>query len=557
MKVDIRNESSLLIWKHLRHASQEIKRETLHQLFQKTPKRADIFHIRHQNLLLDYSKQKVNLNVMQRLSQLAKNSRVISAFDNMMSGAVVNQSEGRSALHTALRLPQGQKLVVKGEDITQKVHTTLHAMELIVHKLHAGYWRGCTGEPITDVVNIGVGGSDLGPFFACQALHEFVPENAQHLQVHFVSSMDGIHIDRLLKKLNPATTLFIVASKSFKTPDTLGNAKIAKAWLHSLDSEYHERMKHHFIGVSSSAERMTEFGIQHQLPVFDWVGGRFSLWSAIGLPIAIKLGMKHFRELLAGAHAIDQHVINAPIANNIPLTMGLIAVWNASFLDIHAHTILPYDERMRHLPGYLSQLEMESNGKAVTHDGQIVASQTSPIVWGNVGANAQHAYFQLLHQGTHYVSSDFIAPISRYENATDITEQQRALQEQEKLMLANCITQSRLLAFGDQIKDGDSTPHLKYRGDQPSSTLLMDRLTPYNLGSLLAIYEHKVFVMATLWNINPFDQWGVEMGKRMAQSMLADIQNPQDSQQSHYDSSSALLLNAVKKQNHYGSSNQS
>lgn len=462
-------------------------------------------------LYLDFSKQRLDADTFAVLLQLAEQADLPGAIQHLLRGDRVNGSEDRPALHTALRLPRGEALLVEDENVNVAVHASLDRVRSVVERIHAHQWRGVTGEAITDVVSIGVGGSDLGPYLVTQALAEFAPPEARGLRLHFVSSIDGTQIADLLDALRPETTLFIVASKSFTTIDTLSNIETALAWMMARIPDRTRVVRHHVIGVSAKPEKMTEFGIpeSNQIPFWDWVGGRFSLWSAIGLPIALQLGMAGFEQLLAGAHAMDKHFSEASLADNLPVIMGLLTVWNSTFLGINAQAILPYDARLKLFPSYLTQLVMESNGKSVDRDGQALDYKTCPILWGEVGSNAQHAFYQLLHQGTQPVTCDFIAPIRRYSRCD---EAGTSLQSQHLLSLANCFAQSRGLMLGDPSEDG----HRHYPGNQPSNTLLLGELTPYSMGQLIALYEHQVYVASVIWNINPFDQWGVELGKKMA-----------------------------------------
>jgi glucose-6-phosphate isomerase len=416
--------------------------------------------------------------------------------------------------------------------------------------VHSRQWRGFSGRAITDVVNIGVGGSDLGPFMACQALNEFVPEEAARLHVHFVSSIDGTQLSDLLGTLRPETTLFIISSKSFTTIDTLSNAHTALQWMLKAVNNQELIVAHHFIGISTQPQKMLAWGIpeNNQILFWEWVGGRFSLWSGIGLPIALKVGMANFEAMLAGAHFMDNEFSQKPLAQNLPVLLGLVGVWNATFLDIRAHSVLPYDGRLKYFPSYLSQLEMESNGKSVDKQGVSLDYATCPVLWGEVGPNAQHAFYQLLHQGTQVVSCDFIAPIKRYTGGVYSAEAQRSLQSQHQLALANCLAQSRVLMLGDASTDSDAnTPNFKrYRGNQPSTTLLLDELSPYTLGALVALYEHKVFVMSVIWDINPFDQWGVELGKKIADKMTSALAMQEEVA---FDASTMHLLDIISKAN--------
>ena len=454
----------------------------------------------------------------------AKEKSLSGWVQRLFTDEAINYTEDRAAMHWALRLPKDDQ---KYPELTQLVHTQLDRMYQLVEKIHAGQCRGSTGEVIQDVVNIGVGGSDLGPLMVNHALSDYKVKTTKPLKVHFVSTMDGSQLSELLHQLRPETTLFIISSKSFGTIDTLSNAQTVRQWLEKALGSQKSVVQHHFVGVSTKPEKMTQWGIapENQFLLWDWVGGRYSLWSCIGLPIALQIGVDGFKQLLAGAYAIDQHFQNTAFEQNIPVLMGLLGVWNNNFLNIQTHAVLPYDGRLKYFASYLQQLEMESNGKSIQRDNEKVELNTCPIVWGEVGPNAQHAFYQLLHQGTHSVSCDFIAPVHRY-NANQFTyaESAGSLVEQHHLALSNCLAQSRLLAFGNQALNADELSQLpaykQYEGNQPSSTLLMQELSPYSLGMLIALYEHKVFVQSVIWNINPFDQWGVEKGKEIANQIL-------------------------------------
>lgn len=508
---------------------------TLTQLFDTNPTRVDDFHLFAPYMVVDFAKECLDKNTLDTLITLANECDLSKKINDLMEGEQVNDSERRPALHTALRLPRDSRLVVDGVDVVAQVHESLDKCESIAHRIRTGVWRGYSGHAITDVVSIGVGGSDLGPLMAVDALVEY---KDTPINVHFVSNMDGTHLQNLLGRLSPETTVFIIASKSFGTVDTLSNASTALAWLMTFTTK-DVALRRHFIGISANPSRMTDWGIHddNQLIFWQWVGGRFSMWSAISLSVAIAIGMENFKRLLAGAYRMDRHFQTAPLYQNAPVIMGLLAVWNSTFLGIHGHTVLPYDGRLKFLPSYLTQLEMESNGKSVTKDGQTVDYATCPILWGEVGSNAQHAFYQLLHQGTQRVSCDFIACINRYDANSELAHQHR-------LALSNCLAQSRVLAFGnDALPDLTSSPNHRYRGNQPSTTILLDSLTPESLGSLIALYEHKVYVASVLWGINPFDQWGVEMGKVMANSVF-DVMNGRN--KGDFDSSTHFLLDIIK-----------
>ncbi|GAA5588073.1 glucose-6-phosphate isomerase [Acinetobacter calcoaceticus] len=502
------------------------------ELFATEPDRFQQYSVKFDQLVFDYSKHRVTQDILEQLVALAKTKQLNQWIERFFSQDKVNCTEQRAAMHWALRLPADYS---KFPDLTEQVHSQLQRMYTLVEKIHAGQYRGATGEVIQDVVNIGVGGSDLGPQMVTHALSDFKVKTAKPLNIHFVSTMDGSQLSELLHQLRPETTLFIISSKSFGTIDTLSNAQTVRQWLEKALGKHARVLKSHFVGVSTKADKMAEWGIapENQLLLWDWVGGRYSLWSCIGLPIALTIGVEGFQQLLAGAHAIDEHFQNTSFEQNIPVLMGLLGVWNNNFLNIQTHAVLPYDGRLKYFAAYLQQLEMESNGKSVQRSGQKVELDTCPIVWGEVGPNAQHAFYQLLHQGTQAVSCDFIAPIQRY-NSDHFTyvENAEALVEQHHLALSNCLAQSRLLAFGNEALDStelEKLPiHKQYEGNQPSSTVLLKELNPYSLGMLIALYEHKVFVQSVIWNINPFDQWGVEKGKQIADQLLPILNGVQN-----------------------------
>ena len=520
----------------------------LNTLFAEDSKRFNHFSVEYDQIVLDFSKHRINQSIINGLVELADERNLGQWIQKLFSTELINYTEQRAAMHWALRLPKDSSFQ---PEITEQVHVQLDRMYALVEKIHSGQYRGATGEVIQDVVNIGVGGSDLGPLMVTHALSDFKVPTAKPLAVHFVSTMDGSQLSELLHQLRPETTLFIISSKSFGTIDTLSNAQTVRQWLEKALGYNDKILKNHFIGVSTKPEKMTEWGIaaDKQLLLWDWVGGRYSLWSCIGLPIALTIGIQGFKQLLAGAHAIDQHFRTTSFELNIPVLMGLLGAWNNNFLDIQTHAVLPYDGRLKYFAAYLQQLEMESNGKSIQRDGEKVSLATCPIVWGEVGPNAQHAFYQLLHQGTHKVSCDFIAPVKRYNsNQFTYAENADALIEQHHLALSNCLAQSRLLAFGNQALSQDELNELprykQYEGNQPSSTILLKELNPYSLGMLIAMYEHKVFVQSVLWNINPFDQWGVEKGKEIANQLLP-ILNHEIDDISTFDASTQGLLRII------------
>ncbi|MFW1857371.1 glucose-6-phosphate isomerase [Acinetobacter defluvii] len=518
----------------------------LNELFESEKNRFEQYSVQYQDLTFDFSKHRIDQAVLQTLIQFAKSKDLGQWIERLFSEEQINYTEQRAAMHWALRQP-----IQNPHHVVKAVHEQLERMYALVEKIHAGQYRGVTGEVIQDVVNIGVGGSDLGPLMVTHALSDYKVHTAKPLNVHFVSTMDGSQLSELLHQLRPETTLFIISSKSFGTIDTLSNAQTVRQWLEKALGQCEGILKNHFIGVSTKPEKMSAWGIapDNQLLLWDWVGGRYSLWSCIGLPIALTIGVNGFKQLLAGAYAMDKHFQQADFSENLPVLMAMLGVWNNNFLNIQTHAVLPYDGRLKYFAAYLQQLEMESNGKSIQRNNEKVEYDTCPILWGEVGPNAQHAFYQLLHQGTHAVSCDFIAPVHRY-NANQFTyaENAEALVEQHHLALSNCLAQSRLLAFGNQALNqeelSDLPKYQQYEGNQPSTTLLMKELSPYSLGMLIALYEHKVFVQSVMWNINPFDQWGVEKGKEIANQLLP-ILNQQQHDLSALDASTQGLIKVL------------
>ncbi len=508
--------------------------------------RATRFSVELEELFLDYSKNRITDETLQLLIDLAEQQELPAWIDRLLSGEAVNDTENRPAMHSALRAG-GLGVAGKAEEVQAEIDQQFKKMEGLVDKIRAGHWRGFSGKPITDVVNIGVGGSDLGPLMMTSALQTI----KSPISLHFVSSIDGTQTSNLLKKLNQETTLFVLASKSFTTIDTLSNAETAKDWLQEVISDQETLLSQHFVGVSTKPDMMAEWGIpvDNQLVFWDWVGGRYSMWSAIGLPIALQIGMSGFKDMLAGAATMDRHFGSAPLEQNIPALMGLIDVWNINFLDIHAKAILPYDARLKYLPSYFEQLVMESNGKSVNRNGEKVNYKTCPILWGEVGPNAQHAFYQLLHQGTQPVMCDFIAPVERDDfDAFGDSEKDESLRYQHELALANCFAQSRVLMLGDAaipdgIKQQFNSPFKHYPGNQPSNTILLRSISAKTMGMLVALYEHKTFVESVIWEINPFDQWGVELGKLIAKETHSAIKDAQ--KVSEFDSSTQNLIKRV------------
>ncbi len=536
-------------WKSLQSHYQAIADTHMRALFDNEPDRFGQFSLNLDDFLFDYSKNRITTETMDLLFRLARARDVEGWRERMFSGEHINSTEDRAVLHTALRSPTDGEVMVDGENVMPKVKSVLGQMRALTVAVRGGIWKGHTGKPVTDVVNIGIGGSDLGPAMVSEALGPYHPEE---IKFHFVSNVDGTHIDETLAGLNPETTLFIVASKTFTTKETMTNAMTARHWLSDIYGE--DAISRHFIAVSSNRPAVTEFGIDsaNMFDIWDWVGGRYSVWSAVGLPLALAIGMSRFEEFLAGAHSMDDHFRNAPLDANMPVIMALLGIWNSNFLGAQCHAILPYNQCLRLLPAYLQQADMESNGKGVTRDGAIVDYNTGPVIFGAPGTNAQHSFFQLLHQSPRLVSCDFIAA----------AETDNPGGEHNHILLANFFAQSEALMKGkteaeardeltaqglegDQLED--LLPHIMFAGNRPSNSILVRHFDPFTLGSLLALYEHKIFVQGVIWGINSFDQWGVELGKKLATRILAEMQS--GDYKSNHDSSTNGLISYFCKLN--------
>ncbi|MDB5761486.1 MAG: glucose-6-phosphate isomerase [Herminiimonas sp.] len=509
----------------LKHHYDVAKNWQLRSLFASNPQRFFELSAEAAGLLLDYSKNRLDGATMALLFALARECGVEPRRDAMFAGEKINVTEQRPALHTALRAPRSTVLEVDGEDVVKDVHAVLDRMEIFTERIRSGQWTGFSGKAITDVVNIGIGGSYLGPKMACQALRAF---SHPRLTMHFVSNVDGHDLDALLQKVDPATTLFIIASKTFTTLETMMNAQSARKWFLSRSTA--ANLPRHFVAISTNTEGVKAFGIdpENMFPFWDWVGGRYSIWSAIGVSVALAIGFEHFRQFLAGAHAMDQHFRTAPLEQNMPVILALVGVWYRNFFNSTSISIAPYHQDLLHFPGYLQQLEMESNGKQVAIDGTPLPVASCPVIWGDVGTNGQHAYFQLLHQGTDLIPVDFIAAV----------KPNHSLEGHHAALLANCFAQSEAFMRGktaDEVRadlqaegmtqsDIDAlVPHKTFPGNRPSNTILMKALMPATLGALIALYEHKVLVQGTLWNVNSFDQWGVELGKVLAKTIQSEL----------------------------------
>ncbi len=517
-------------WQQLKPLAADANSENITDYFNQNPNRHQDYALRQEGLYLDYSKNLVSDKVRQCLTALAEQSPLKEKMAAMFAGERINTTEDRSVLHTVLRDLDGDDHVVDGANLTQAIAAELDKMDRFAESVRSGNWTGETGKAITDIVNIGIGGSDLGPKMVCKALEQYAHER---INFHFISNVDGAEINSTLKRLNPETSLFIISSKTFTTQETLMNAEAALNWYQSQAGMANAQNSKHFIAVTANPANAKKYGIaDNQIFEFwDWVGGRYSLWSAIGLSIALCIGMDHFKRLLAGAKAMDDHFRTAPYGQNMPVILALLGIWYSNFLGAETVAVIPYCERMGLLPSYLQQLDMESNGKSVNAEGEPIDYDTGPIIWGQTGTNGQHAFFQLLHQGTRLVPLDLIATIS---DPLSNPEQHRAL-------LGNLVAQSAALMAGES---GEGIPSYKsYPGNRPTNVLLMDELSPYNLGSLIALYEHKVFTQGIIWNINSFDQWGVELGKKLAKSLLSDSA----SQLSGFDSSTQALMALIQK----------
>lgn len=523
-------------WQALVRHQRELAGRDLRTLFEEDPERGEQLAVEACGLHLDASKNIVSDETISLLLALAERRDLSDRTDAMLRGDRINSTENRAVLHTALRAPRGESIEVDGTNVVPDVHAVLDHMESFARRVRDGDWTGHTGSRIRNVVNIGIGGSDLGPRMAVEALRPYAdPE----LRVRFVSNVDPSEFVDVTRGLDPAETLFVICSKTFTTLETLANARSARNWcVGALGDE--AAVRRHFVAVSTNAEEVRKFGIDPDamFEFWDWVGGRYSLESAIGLSLMLAIGPDAFRELLAGSHAMDVHFRSARPRENLPVLLGVLGIWYANFWGAETHAVLPYDQRLSHFGDYLQQLDMESNGKRVDRDGRVLSHTTGPIVWGQPGTNGQHAFFQLLHQGTRLVPCDFIG----------FAESSNPIGEQHELLLANCIAQSQALAFGRTAEEAEAAgvslalvPHRTFPGNRPSNTILARRLDPYTLGTLVALYEHKVFVQGVVWGVNSFDQFGVELGKELSSRLARDLTGTADPGKDH-DSSTAALI---------------
>lgn len=533
-------------WRKLNQHWQELSPVHLRDLF-KNPERYEQFHLHWKDWVFDFSKNRINQETIKYLIELADECHLNDAIQQQFSGEKINATENRAVLHTALRNRSNQPIFVDGKNIMPDVYAVLDQMKAFSEKVITGEWKGYSGEKITDVVNIGIGGSDLGPKMVVDSLKHY----ATHLTTHFVSNVDATDLTNVLRKINPATTLFIIASKTFTTQETMTNAHTAKQWF--LEQGGNQLgIAQHFVAISTNKQAVMDFGIDsdNQFQFWDWVGGRFSLWGAIGLSICLAIGYAHFEELLEGAFEVDEHFTKTEFRHNIPVIMALLGIWYHNFFNCPSHAILPYDQSLSKFPDYLQQVDMESNGKNTDRTGKKVTYTTGPVVWGKAGTNGQHAFFQLIHQGTHLIPCDFLVAANSLNPSSD---------HHEKLV-ANCFAQTEALAFGkveatvkEELAHQGKTqqeienlwPYKVFEGNVPSNVFLFKKLTPKTLGQLIAMYEHKIFVQGIIWNVFSYDQWGVELGKELAKEILPELQSATNNK--NHDVSTNGLINAYKQ----------
>eukprot|EP00924_Labyrinthula_sp_SR-Ha-C_P000302 snap_masked-scaffold_25-processed-gene-3.10-mRNA-1 protein AED:0.01 eAED:0.01 QI:0/-1/0/1/-1/1/1/0/569 len=554
-------------WAALQKHYDDTKDDHMKHLFEGSKTRFEDFSLKFEDVLVDFSKNRVTKETMDLLRALAEKTGVMEKAQKMFSGEKINFSEDRAVLHVALRNRSNSPIKVDGVDVMPEVNKTLARIEKFVGNVRSGEWRGFTNKPIKSIVNIGIGGSDLGPVMVCEALKPFARYSMGDkapLEMHFVSNIDGTHMKEALSKCQPESTLFLVASKTFTTQETMTNANTAKKWLlkavSAAKGDASDAVKKHFAALSTNSEKVSEFGIdvENMFPFWDWVGGRYSLWSAIGTSIALFIGFENWVEMFEGAHAMDQHFLNTSPEENIPLTLGLLGIWYNNFYGSQTLAILPYDQYMSRFSAYFQQGDMESNGKYINSDGNRVETQTGPIIWGEPGTNGQHAFYQLIHQGTKIIPCDFIAPCQTHNNLSKDSSFE-AESDHHPILLSNFFAQTEALAFGKSKEEvvaeleasGTSAadiekiaPHKVFEGNRPSNSILFKKMTPRVLGSLIAMYEMKIFVQGAVWGINSFDQWGVELGKVLAKKILSELDDVEPV--SSHDSSTNGLINYYK-----------
>ena len=530
-------------WQALQAHFDQISANTIAEHFAQDPERAARFHAEFGDLFLDYSKNRIDAKGMELLFDLAREAKLADNIEAMFSGKKINETENRAVLHVALRNRSNTPIVVDGKDVMPEVNRVLDQMAAFARKVRSGEWLGFTGKPIRNVINIGIGGSDLGPKMACEALKAF---STPKLQVLFVSNVDGFHLCDTLKGLDPAETLFIVASKTFTTQETMTNANTARNWVLSAFAS-NDAIAKHFVAVSTNDQEVARFGIDiaNMFAFWNWVGGRYSMCSAIGLPIMLAIGPERFAQMLDGFHAMDKHFRTAPLEQNLPVILALLGIWYNNFYGAQSHAILPYDQAMHRFAAHLQQVSMESNGKSVDRNGNRVTWQTGPVIWGEPGTNSQHSFFQLLHQGTKLIPADFIG----------FCRSQTPVGDHHRKLLANFVAQTEALAFGKstaQVKAeepgiADALAAQKtFEGNRPTNTILCDELNPYTLGVLMALYEHKIFTQGVIWNIYSFDQWGVQLGKVLAKRILKDFDAPANAPLAH-DASTNQIIQRIKQ----------
>lgn len=537
----MKSKSSILsrrpAWKSLQSHARKIRPVHLRTLFAQDPRRGERFTVESLGLVLDYSKNRVTAETLKLLYRLAREAGLKKKIDGMFRGDKINLTEKRAVLHVALRAPRGSVIKVDGVNVVADVHAVLDKMADFSQRVRGGLWKGHTGRTIRNVVNIGIGGSDLGPVMAYEALRLYADRG---LNFRFVSNVDGSDFAEAVRDLDAAETLFIISSKTFTTQETMTNARTAREWLVHRMKGREDAVAKHFVAVSTNAKEVTAFGIDptHMFGFWDWVGGRYSMDSAIGLSTMLALGPKPFREMLAGFHAMDQHFRTAPFDRNLPVLMGLLSIWNTNFLGAHTTAVLPYDHYLKRFPAYLQQLTMESNGKRVTRAGEPVAYDTSPIYWGEPGTNGQHSFYQLIHQGTRLVPCDFIA----FANSLN------PLGRHHDLLLANVCAQAEALAFGKTLAEvkaegvsSELAPHKVFEGNRPSNMVIAEMMTPEMLGKLVALYEHITFTQGAIWDVNSFDQWGVELGKALAQRIVPELESESEPSLAHDSSTNHII----------------